>query len=373
MPPKKGAIRALSGHGALLSSGRARLALRFPQLTLAAGERIENAELKLKVRMPAATRLRLTTGAGTKLVHGPDHGLVRLPLEHDSSSLNKLVLRISGDGGIRISSLRLSIELDPAQASPPAAGNPIPAPGTQLPQAPSQDPGDLYFAGYSISDFLDQSAPAAVSMVPDPAGSGQQVFKMTVADTDVYPITPTENPRAQLGAVRLIDNGQEYWWSSAFYLPPGFPTYIPDWLTLVEGPYGAPFAGTPPWSIELGQDNMRWQRNSTYDWDVPWDQPYPIGQWVHVLVHGLAAANGYIQMWIDGRPVTFFADDFNNPNMIAPTTILPTATIDASNDSDGGNGQGMFIDSYRKVGMFPSLTIYQSPTLIGSTRAAVGG
>src|SRR4051794_328863 len=59
--------------------------------------------------------------------------------------------------------------------------------------------GRLIFAGTTIGAFAtNQSAPGAVTEVPDPTGGRQKVLSLTVHDDDVAPVTPTENPRAQL-------------------------------------------------------------------------------------------------------------------------------------------------------------------------------
>ena len=230
---------------------------------------------------------------------------------------------------------------------------------------------NLLFDGSKIEDFpINQSAPGAVSEVPDPAGSGESVFKMTVSNEDVAPITPTENPRAQLLSPSIIHPGDEFWWHARFYLPKDFPSSVPSWVTVMEGPYGPPWDGTPPWSIDVQHEELRWQRNDTYDWDVPWHMPLVRGQWVDVLLHDRFGTNGFVEMWIDGEQVTFFADSPHNPNNEAPTQRLNMATMDHTNN---GAANFVVIQSYRKVGMFNSLSLYQGPTELGTTRESVGG
>ena len=57
----------------------------------------------------------------------------------------------------------------------------------------------LLFKAEHLNEFwLNQSAPGAVTEVANPTGGGESVFQMTVKNSDVYPITPTENPRAEL-------------------------------------------------------------------------------------------------------------------------------------------------------------------------------
>ncbi|HSK49755.1 MAG TPA: heparin lyase I family protein [Solirubrobacterales bacterium] len=229
---------------------------------------------------------------------------------------------------------------------------------------------DLLFNGTRLSDFVNQSAPGAVSEVGDPTGSGASVFRMTVKDDDVYPLTPTENPRAQLCSTEFIEAGEEFWWHARFYLPKDFPSYLPSWLTVMEGPYGRPWDGSPPVSIDVNGDNVRWQRNDTYDWDVPWSAPIPRGQWTDVLYHMRFGTEGFVEMWINGEQVTFFENDFHNPNDEAPTTRLEMATLDHSNA--GGHG-AVILQNYRKVNMFETVSLYHGATQVGTTRSSVGG
>src|SRR4029077_11516043 len=86
---------------------------------------------------------------------------------------------------------------DPAPTSSPTpAPEPTPAPAP-APESTSTPSSDVLFKGARLRDFwLNQSAPGAITEVPDPAGSGQSVFKFTVGDSDMLNITP--NPRAEL-------------------------------------------------------------------------------------------------------------------------------------------------------------------------------
>jgi hypothetical protein len=217
---------------------------------------------------------------------------------------------------------------------------------------------------------MNQSAPGAVSEVPDPAGSPRTVFRLAVDDGDVYPITPTENPRAQLVSPAILEPSEEIWWSADFFLPPDFPDSVPGWLNVLQGPFGPPFAGSPPWQIQVVGQQLRWTRNSTYGFDVPWQMPLVENQWVKVLVHERFATDGYVEMWVNGRRVTFFSGGTYNPHQTGATTHLTMQTLDGSND-EGPNS--LFLQSYREAGMFPSVTIYEGPLRIGTARASVEG
>jgi hypothetical protein len=242
---------------------------------------------------------------------------------------------------------------------------PTPPPTQTTPATPTTG-----FSASSLRQFwLQQSARGAITEVPDPAGSGQTVFKLTVGDNDGYPVTPTTDPRAELLSPSTIKAGDEFWWSTKFFLPSDFPSSIPGWMNLVQV-FGSPASGSPPFHLELNGEYLQWTRNQTYGWDVPWRMPLVKNQWVTVMVHEKFASDGFVEMWINGQQVSFFNSGGYNPKRLAATQRLEMQTMDSSNS---GANNSVFIQSYRKKGMFASLTSYAGPLTIGSTRASVGG
>jgi polysaccharide lyase-like protein len=218
----------------------------------------------------------------------------------------------------------------------------------------------LLFDGSQIGDFDQiQAAPGAITEVSDPAGSGENSFKMTVDDRDVYPVTPTDNPRAQALSPALIHPGDEFWLSTKFMLPTDLPS-IKGWMSLVSV-YGAPFNGPGPWGIEVADNELRWERNGTYHWDIPWRMPLVKGQWVTVLLHERFAGDGFVEMWINGQQVDFAG---------GAGSRLSMQTMDSSND---GGANAAKIMQYREAGMFDTASVYFGPLKLGTTRASVGG
>jgi hypothetical protein len=242
-------------------------------------------------------------------------------------------------------------------------------------EANSSTPSGLLFDGSHISDFEDlQAAPGAVTEVPDPASDGGTAIKMTVNDSDASYFND-ETPRAQLLSPRIIEPGDEFWWHSSFFLPSDFPSYVSSWINLMEGPYGPPYGGAPAWRIcmDHGSD-LRWERNRTYEWDIPWSMPLVRNRWVDVLMHERFGTDGWVEMWIDGQQVTFFDPNTEgkvyNPNHLSPTQRLYMQTMDASND---GGPNFAVIQNYRGAGWIESVTVYHGPMKLGTTRASVGG
>jgi hypothetical protein len=258
------------------------------------------------------------------------------------------------------------------QETPDAEQSPSPSPTSTSPSSPTPTPApapspELLFDGSRLRNFwLKQAAPGAIAEVPDPAGSGQTVFRFTVGDEDELNISP--NPRAELLSPHTINPGDEIWWSAKVFLPADFPASTPNFVNLLQGPYGEPWAGTPPFSIKVEGGTLKWQRNSTYRWDVPWQMPLVRNRWVHFLIHERFGSDGWLELWVDGQPISFFSGDSYNPGRVAPTQRLAMKTMDSSNYAEPNS---IYLQSYRKKGMFPSLTIYHGPLLIGTTRAAV--
>jgi len=213
------------------------------------------------------------------------------------------------------------------------------------------------FSGALSTDFATiQAAPGAIADVYDPAGSGESVLRLTVRNGDVAPLTPTANPRAQLLSPPLIEPGDEFWLATKFFLPRDLPR-VSGWMSLVSV-YGAPYGGPSPWGIKVEGDELVWQRNGSYGWDIPWRMPLVKGRWVTLLLHERFARDGWVEMWIDGRPVRFFGRGGYNPSRYAPTRRLRMATVDSSNDR-GPNAAKIM--QYREAGMFRSGTVYFGP------------
>ncbi|HSC21425.1 MAG TPA: LamG-like jellyroll fold domain-containing protein, partial [Solirubrobacterales bacterium] len=237
--------------------------------------------------------------------------------------------------------------------------------------------------GSSISDYFRQSAPGAITEVSDPAGSGRNVFRFDVHKADVFPVTPTEDPRAQLAGPVLeigegfVDypfvDGSEVWVEFAFRLPSeGLPGKQPSWFQIIQL-FGPPFEGVAPWAIKAASDfsELIWQRNATYGFDIPWEAPASRDHWTRGLLHLRLAEDGWVEMWIDGKEVTFFAPGSSyNPGGEPETTRLEMATLDASND--GSYGSTIFLQNYWDAGSFEETVLYHEPVSVwlGLTGAA---
>jgi hypothetical protein len=261
-------------------------------------------------------------------------------------------------------------EPEPApEPSPEPAPEPEPAPQPAPEPEPAPAPSaGLLFDGSNLGAFAQlQAAPGAITETLDPLGGGDSGFRFTVRDSDVYPLTPTDNPRAQALSPSVIDKGDEVWLKTKFMFPADFPT-VTNWMSLASI-YGPPFNGTSPWQIGTSNNEIRWQRNGTYRWDVPWRMPLVRGRWIELLLHERFGSDGWVEMWIDGNRVGFFPSGNYNPDRHAPTGRLAMATMDSSNDGGANHAKIM---QYRQAGMFDSATVYFGALKLGSTRSSVG-
>lgn len=229
--------------------------------------------------------------------------------------------------------------------------------------------GTPYFHGSTIRAFATTyAAPGAISEVPDPTGASRRVFQVTVHNRDVYPITPTDNPRATLASPNLLQPGMEIWMATEFLVPIDYPRVPPGgWVTLASF-YGPPYRSSSPWQLELVGPYLQWQRNSSYGFDVPFEQRLRRGHWTSILLHERFSRHGFVELWIDGRKVEFFDGATFNPHRHAPSFRLKMETRDHSNDYGANSAR---IGQYRKAGMFDVGTLYFGPLRIGSTRASV--
>lgn len=227
----------------------------------------------------------------------------------------------------------------------------------------------LLFSGARLGDFPTvYAAPGAITEVPDPVSSGEEVLSFDVRNRDVYPITPTENPRAILASPNFLRPGEEIWLATRFLVPRSYPV-VPrgGWVSLLSF-YGPPFDSSSPVQLELSGRDLQWERNRTYGFDSPFRQPLAKGRWTSVLLHERFARHGFVELWVDGRQIEFFDGSTYNPHRHAPTRRLKMATRDRSNDTGPNSAR---IGQYRKANMFKQATIYFGGLRVGRTRASV--
>ena len=223
----------------------------------------------------------------------------------------------------------------------------------------------LLFNGSNKGAWADQSAVVSrIQEVRDPATGVGKVLRFVAYNSDVFPITPTQNPRAQLVTPLRVRPGGQFWESYEVYVPRSFPvarTYH-AWVALGSPAYGAPWAGSP--SIELGINagHFRFQRNGFADhpWQIAWQMPLVLGRWVRFTWHVLLSRQGFAQLYVDNSPVALASGG-------SRSTTLAMPVIDQSNGIGPWFSQ---LSVYFQHNAFSKLTLYFKDFRIGTSEAA---
>ena len=210
--------------------------------------------------------------------------------------------------------------------------------------------GPVVFDGTHKSswDEVIEAGPGRIADTPDPLGSGASVMRFTVRDSDVAPLTPTRNPRAQLQTPNFIRPGDELWISGRILIPTRFPDLPPGgWITVLSV-YGPPYHGTSPAPLQIlrtGRDRQARFGIVSRDWRTRyWGVPVSRmrGHWVRWRIHERFAVRGWMEAWVNGRKVMARRN-------------LPL--IDHANDRGRNHVANGF---YRERGMFATATLYQA-------------
>lgn len=228
------------------------------------------------------------------------------------------------------------------------------------------------FYGDTIAAFAGNAdtiyEPGDVTEVADPLGGGKTVIRMIVPDSHTAGVT--ENPRAQLSTPDIITSGIEYWTATEVLIPSSVGT-ITDWWTVHVPAWGPPFGGTgAPVHAEASWDRLiNWERTSLYNFDGPIEgpSPWPRDTWVQILYHMKFAEAGFVELWLNGKQVTFFEPGHSyNPKSRPQTTKLEMQTMEKGTNDGGANHSGISV--YRKKGMLPTATCYFKGLSVATTK-----
>jgi hypothetical protein len=162
----------------------------------------------------------------------------------------------------------------------------------------------------------------------------------------------------------IVRQGTPFWESYEFYLPLNFPvaeTYG-GWVALGSPFYGAPSAGTPPTEISLNNGEIRFMRDghAPAPYQIAWEEPIVLGQWIRITWHIMPSANGWVQLYINGVPVSLY-------NGSTSSTTLDMPLVDPTNDVGPWYSQ---LSVYYKLNEFSALTIDFKDFKIATTQTA---
>jgi hypothetical protein len=230
---------------------------------------------------------------------------------------------------------------------------------------PSTARGRVLFNGTTLAGWINQSAsPKRVQEVPDPSGARGAVLQLTAENRDIAPLTPTDNPRAQLITPdNIVKSGVPFWESYEVYVPTSFPIAETDggWLALGSPFYGRPYNGTP--SIEMIITNGHYYWSGPAGSRMLWSSRVVLGKWTRFTWYVVPATRGFAELYVNGRPIRVTYDGRRGDGVRIPV-------IDATNYEGPWFSQ---LSVYYEHNAYPSLTIDFKNFRIGTTEAAARG
>jgi hypothetical protein len=233
----------------------------------------------------------------------------------------------------------------------------------------AQPSGRVLFDGAGKAGWADQSAaPTRVSSEPDPSDALGRVLRFDVFDGDVYPLTPTDNPRAQLTTPsHILHEGQPFWETYEVYVPKTFPkaeTYG-SWIQLGSPFYGPPYDGPPSVSMEIEDGRFLWQADahSQVPGSILWQAPVVTGKWIRFTWHVDPTPHGHVELYVNDRPVFVRYNGHKGNGVTIPV-------VDASNETGPWFSQ---LSVYYGRGQFSALTLYFKGFAIATTQGAAEG
>jgi Polysaccharide lyase len=213
--------------------------------------------------------------------------------------------------------------------------------------------------------------PGHTSVVADPDGSGQNVLKFAVADSD-RPYAGAENPRSDVETAPIFKPGDDDYFAIPMMIPVGTPAVDTNsaFFQMAEV-YGQPYGGSPTVSVALsnfgenGVNHFMMNQDATNGYKRAWTGPASNdGLWHTIIFHVNFETNntGFVQIYFDGKLQT----------LANGTTTLNETTLDAGINWDGTDGNFLDIQQYRSAGSFPgTVTTYGGAPKIGTTLASV--
>jgi hypothetical protein len=214
-----------------------------------------------------------------------------------------------------------------------------------------------------------------VSVVSDPLGSGQNVAKFAIDNSDLP--DGALNSRGDMESPHLFTptTNDNVYVSIPVLIPSSFPNTDAGWFQVGEI-YGPPHGGSPPIGLDLwnpGDGNhLELCQDATHNYTCPWRGPVLDGGWHTVTFHIQFSTDpsvGYVEVWYDGVPQQINGGVEGTAGM---GTRLYYATLVSGINWDGTSANYLNINSYRELGSYPgTVTFYHGAPKIGTTLASV--
>lgn len=147
---------------------------------------------------------------------------------------------------------------------------------------------------------------------------GKYAVRLKAENTDVWPCTPTANPRSQLGSAPIMEPDTEVFETWSMFVPTTFPD-VPSEPTPTGNPFlvtqedfGSPFSGSPPLGFGIhdsgdGVDVIDLRIDDGRGTTV-WRMPLERGRWYRFVVQKYVASEeglGWMRLSVDGEEQTF--------------------------------------------------------------------
>jgi hypothetical protein len=205
--------------------------------------------------------------------------------------------------------------------------------------------GDFETGDTSQYAWFQAADSSRIELRTDTPRQGTYYARFTALDDDVYPLTPTDNPRAQLVSPRLLFAGTERWIQWATRFPASFPNIDPAGFFVTFQIHGPPYTGSPQVGFGVSGSFVNLERNVSYGFDTVWETEMPRDTWMNFVLHVNFAqdATGYIELWLDGKQQTFRTG----------VRRLQMKTI----ETDQVVGVEIDPTLYRSRGLFPTATL----------------
>ena len=238
------------------------------------------------------------------------------------------------------------------------------------PEVASAGSADVFVSRYAdgLDEFSHRNNPQRIRVVNDPVlGAVRKVLRFRVGRADAG---LTENPRAQLETPYDFEQGDDRYIGFSVNLPRDFPTQLPrgGWVTLGSMAYGPPYAGPGPIALRVqnrvggGGAELRWQRNDTYDFDIPWTGPRVAdtrGRWIDFVVRTKLHEDpevGFVQLWMN-------TGSGWRAQSLAGRRRLRMRTYDESNGRGHNNTR---LSLYYRKDIPGPLTVFHGPARVAS-------
>jgi len=286
-----------------------------------------------------------------------DNSSDKTPWSPAAGSHTLVVTTYSGAAatGSVLGSSTVSFTVVPVGSTTPPAPNESPAPEPARPIGTTlfQDAWSHDSSCGSFRTMWAQCHAAAPDRIQVGQYAGRTATIMRVNNADVYPRTPTVNPRAQVNTKNIHFEGQisEDSWGTNF----GADYPMNPKFSIFYQFHGAPYSGSPRIGFGVAGGRMHFARDDVYGYDRPWLGPAVVpGRWYDFAVRvkwSKSPSVGWVELKLNGVPQTFKNG----------STRLPMATIQSDQ-----SGVESIVANYRALNSAQWATIATSAVRVAT-------